>query len=199
MMEELKDIRIGYALCGSFCTFRQSIDQMKTLAQSGADIYPIMSQNAYSLDTRFGMAADFVSEIEAICGKSVIHTIPQAEPIGPRKLLDVLVISPCTGNTLAKLAAGITDTAVTLAAKAHLRNARPLVIGVSTNDALATAAKNIGALMNSKNLYFIPMSQDDPKGKPNSVVVHFDRTEETIIHALRHSQLQPMITDRNRR
>ena len=153
-MEELNGIRIGYAICGSFCTFRRSIDEMKTLSQCGADIYPIMSQNAYSLDTRFGMASDFVGEIEEICGKSVIHTIPQAEPIGPQKLLDVLVISPCTGNTLAKLASGVTDTAVTLAAKAHLRNARPLVIGVSTNDALAAAAKNIGALMNNKNIYF---------------------------------------------
>ena len=191
-MEELKEIKLGYAICGSFCTFRRSIDEMKALADKGADLYPIMSQNAYSLDTRFGTAAAFVDEIENICGKSVIHTIPQAEPIGPRKLLDVLVISPCTGNTLAKLASGVTDTAVTLAAKAHLRNARPLIIGVSTNDALAAAAKNIGALMNSKNIYFIPMSQDDPNGKPNSVVVHFDRTLDAVKCAMNHTQLQPV-------
>ncbi len=191
-MEELNGIKIGYAICGSFCTFRKSIDQMKRLVQDGADVFPIMSQNAYSLDTRFGMAADFVNEIESICGKSVIHTIPQAEPIGPQKLLDVLVISPCTGNTLAKLACGVTDTAVALAAKAHLRNARPLVIGVSTNDALAAAAKNIGALMNNKNIYFIPMSQDDPIKKPNSVVVHFDKTPEAIKSALSKTQLQPV-------
>ena len=191
-MEELKDIRLGYAICGSFCTFRKTVEEMKHLVQCGADVYPIMSHNAYSLDTRFGMAADYVTEIEQICGKSVIHTIPQAEPIGPRKLLDVLVISPCTGNTLAKLASGVTDTAVTLAAKAHLRNARPLIIGVSTNDALAAAAKNIGALMNSKNIYFIPMSQDDPNGKPNSVVVHFDRTLDAVKCAMNHTQLQPV-------
>ena len=173
-MEDLNNIKIGYAMCGSFCTFRRSIDEMKQLRGYGADIYPIMSQNAYTLDTRFGTASDFIEEIEEICGKSVIHTIAQAEPIGPQKLLDVLVISPCTGNTLAKLACGVTDTSVTLAAKAHLRNARPLVIGVSTNDALAAAAKNIGALMNNKNIFFIPMSQDDPRKKPNSVVVHFN-------------------------
>ena len=125
-MDEIKKIKLGYAICGSFCTFRRSIDEMRKLVDKGVDIYPIMSQNAYTLDTRFGTAASFVNEIENICGKSVIHTIPQAEPIGPSKLLDILVISPCTGNTLAKLASGVTDTAVTLAAKAHLRNARPL-------------------------------------------------------------------------
>jgi dipicolinic acid synthetase, B subunit len=192
-MDEFKNIKIGYAICGSFCTFRKTIYEMKRLVAMGADLYPIMSHNAYSLDTRFGNAADFVREIEEICGKSVIHTIPQAEPIGPKKLLDVLVISPCTGNTLAKLAGGVTDTAVALAAKAHLRNARPLVIGVSTNDALATSAKNIGALMNSKNIYFIPMSQDDPEKKPNSVVVHFDKTCDAISFALKNKQIQPVL------
>ncbi len=191
-MEDLKGLRVGYALCGSFCTFRQSIGEMKRLVGEGADVFPIMSQNAYSLDTRFGTAADFVAEIEKICGKSVIHTIPQAEPIGPKKLLDVLVISPCTGNTLAKLACGVTDTSVALAAKAHLRNARPLVLGVSTNDALANAAKNIGALMNHKNIFFIPMSQDDPVKKPNSMVVHFEKTKDTIKGALQNRQIQPV-------
>lgn len=191
-MEEFKGVKLGYAICGSFCTFRKSIDEMKVLAEMGADIYPIMSDNAYSLDTRFGKAADFVAEIEEICGKSIIHTIPEAEPIGPKKLLDVLVISPCTGNTLAKLANGVTDTSVALAAKAHLRNARPLVIGVSTNDALAAASKNIGLLMNSKNIYFIPMSQDDPVKKPNSMVVHFDKTPEAIKYALEKQQVQPL-------
>lgn len=191
-MEEFKGVKLGYAICGSFCTFRKSIDEMKVLAEMEADIYPIMSDNAYSLDTRFGKAADFVAEIEEICGKSIIHTIPEAEPIGPKKLLDVLVISPCTGNTLAKLANGVTDTSVALAAKAHLRNARPLVIGVSTNDALAAASKNIGLLMNSKNIYFIPMSQDDPVKKPNSMVVHFDKTPEAIKYALEKQQVQPL-------
>ena len=154
-MEDLKGVKIGYAICGSFCTFRRTIDEMKALSKMGAELFPIMSDNAYSLDTRFGKAADFVEEIEALCGRRVIHTSPDAEPIGPQKLLDVLVISPCTGNTLAKLASGVTDTAVALAAKAHLRNALPLVIGVSTNDALAAASKNIGLLMNCKNIYFI--------------------------------------------
>lgn len=191
-MSEIKGTKIGYAICGSFCTFRKSINEMKKLAEAGGDIYPIMSTNAYSLDTRFGQAADFIREIEEICGKKIIHTIPQAEPIGPKKMLDVLVVSPCTGNTLAKLASGVTDTAVTLAAKAHLRNARPLIIGVSTNDALAAASKNIGLLMNCKNIYFIPMSQDDPVNKPNSIVVHFDQTAETIKNALEGSQIQPI-------
>lgn len=191
-MEDIKGVKIGYAICGSFCTFRKSIDEMKELAKMGADLYPIMSDNAYTLDTRFGKAADFVKEIEEICGKHIIHTIPQAEPIGPQKLLDVLVISPCTGNTLAKLAGGVTDTAVALAAKAHLRNARPLVLGVSTNDALAAASKNIGLLMNSKHVYFIPMSQDDPVKKPNSMVVHFDKTPEAIQCALQGRQVQPL-------
>lgn len=191
-MEDLKGIKIGYAICGSFCTFRRTIDEMKELLALGAELFPIMSDNAYSLDTRFGKAADFVAEIEALCGRSVIHTIPEAEPIGPQKLFDVLVISPCTGNTLAKLASGVTDTAVPLAAKAHLRNARPLVIGVSTNDALAAASKNIGLLMNCKNVYFIPMSQDDPVKKPNSMVVHFDKTPEAIGYALEKKQVQPM-------
>ena len=191
-MEDLKGVKIGYAICGSFCTFRRTIDEMKELVKRGAELFPIMSDNAYSLDTRFGKAADFAAEIEALCGRSVIHTIPEAEPIGPQKLLDVLVISPCTGNTLAKLASGVTDTAVALAAKAHLRNARPLVIGVSTNDALAAAAKNIGMLMNCKNVYFIPMSQDDPEKKPNSMVVHFDKTADAIKCALNHTQIQPV-------
>ncbi len=191
-MEELKGLKLGYAICGSFCTFRKSIDEMRVLAGMGADIYPIMSDNAYSLDTRFGKAVDFIAEIEEICGRNIIHTIPEAEPIGPKKLLDVLVISPCTGNTLAKLANGVTDTSVALAAKAHLRNARPLVIGVSTNDALAAASKNIGMLMNSKNIYFIPMSQDDPIKKPNSMVVHFDKTPEAIKCALEKKQVQPI-------
>ena len=191
-MTDFNNVKIGYAICGSFCTFRKTIDAMSRLVQAGGDVYPIMSPNAFSLDTRFGAAADFIGEIESICGKSVIHTIPQAEPIGPQKLLDVLVISPCTGNTLAKLAAGVTDTSVTLAAKAHLRNDRPLVIGVSTNDALAAAAKNIGALMNNKNIFFIPMAQDDPLNKPNSMVVRFEMTSDAIASALNKKQLQPV-------
>lgn len=192
-MENFNGVSVGYAICGSFCTFRQSINIMKDLVANGADVYPIMSENAYSLDTRFGKAADFVEEVETICGRSVIHTIPQAEPIGPKKMLNVLIISPCTGNTLAKLAAGVTDTAVTLAAKAHLRNGRPLLLGVSTNDALATASKNIGMLLNCKNIYFIPMGQDDPVKKPNSVVVHFDRTSDALRCALEHRQIQPLL------
>lgn len=191
-VEQIAGVKIGYAICGSFCTFSRSIEQLRKLNDLGADIYPIMSGNAYTLDTRFGKASDFVKEIEEICGREVIHTITHAEPIGPKKMLDILVISPCTGNTLAKLATGVTDTSVTLAAKAHLRNARPLLLGVSTNDALAAASKNIGMLMNCKNIYFIPMSQDDPINKPNSAVVHFDSTVDAIKEALSGRQIQPV-------
>ncbi len=191
-MSEIRGTKIGYAISGSFCTFSRTIKQLKNLVEMGAEVYPIMSDNAYSLDTRFGKSEDFVREIGEICGKEIIHTIPQAEPIGPKKMLDVLVISPCTGNTLAKLATGVTDTSVTLAAKAHLRNCRPVVIGVSTNDALAAASKNIGLLMNSKNIFFIPMAQDDPSNKPTSIVAIFDKTADAVTKALEGVQIQPV-------
>lgn len=184
---------IGYCLTGSFCTFSKSIPQIKRLIDSGYNVIPIMSYNAESTDTRFGKARDFVSEIEAVTGNKVLKTITEVEPIGPKNLLDLLIISPCSGNTLGKLANGIYDTPVTLSAKSHLRNQKPILIGVSTNDALTTAAKNIGMLLNFKHYYFIPMSQDDHIKKPFSVVAHFEDTLEAARLALDEKQMQPII------
>ena len=158
---------IGFALCGSFCTFSQVFSEIENLVKSGYDIVPIMSENSYSFDTRFGEATFWQNELKRITKKEIIHTIKDAEPIGPKKLLDALVIAPCTGNTLAKLSNGIADTSVTLATKAHLRNARPVVIAVSTNDALSNAGKNIGNLMNYKHTYFVPFRQDSFKNNPS--------------------------------
>lgn len=185
---------VGFAMCGSFCTFKKVIPQMKKLKSEGYKVVPIMSNVAYSTDTRFGKAKDFTDEIENICEERIIYTISGAEPIGPKKMLDVLVIAPCTGNTLGKMANGITDTSVTLAAKAHLRNSRPVIIAVSTNDALGAAAKNIGLLMNSKNIYFVPMRQDDHIEKPNSIVADFDCLPDTVQKVLStETQPQPIL------
>lgn len=185
---------VGFALCGSFCTFKKVIPQMKKLVDEGYKVIPIMSHTAYNTDTRFGKAKDFNDEIEKICKEEIIHTITGAEPIGPKELLDVLVIAPCTGNTLGKLANGISDTSVTLATKAHLRNQRPVIIAVSTNDALGTSAKNIGLLMNSKNIYFVPMEQDDYINKPNSIVADFKYIPDTVREVLAtKSQPQPIL------
>ena len=185
-------ITVGFALTGSFCTFERAIEEMINLKSKCMNIVPIMSYNAFSTDTRFGNSDDINRKIEEICGNKIISTITGAEPIGPKKLLDILVIEPCTGNTLAKLASGITDTPVTLAAKAHLRNERPLVIAVSSNDALSSSAKNIGHLMNYKNIYFVPMKQDDSVNKPRSIVADFSKTAETIEFALKNIQIQPI-------
>lgn len=186
-------ITVGFALCGSFCTFKSAVEIMKGLITKGYGIIPIMSFNAYSTDTRFGKAAEHIDKIESICGRKIIATIAQAEPIGPKKLVDVMLIEPCTGNTLAKLANGITDTPVTLAAKSHLRNEKPLLIALSTNDALSGSAKNYGRLLNTRNVYFVPFKQDNPEEKPRSMIAHFDKTEEAIIAALNGKQLQPII------
>lgn len=188
----MQAVTIGFAMCGSFCTFKSVLEQMQAFVDAGANVVPIMSHNAYSIDTRFGKAADFASRIESMCSNHIIHTIAQAEPIGPKKLLDALVIAPCTGNTLAKLATGVTDTSVTLAAKAHLRNARPVIIAVSTNDALAAASKNIGLLLNTKNIFMCPMRQDDPEGKPTSIVADFTYLLPTCEAALEGRQIQPI-------
>lgn len=185
-------ITAGFALCGSFCTFEKAIFQIEYLIGMGIDVVPIMSFNAFSSDTRFGKAKDHIEKIEAFCNKKIISSIVDAEPVGPKKMFDILIIEPCTGNTLAKLASGITDTPVTLAAKAHLRNDRPLLIAVSTNDALSGSASNIGRLMNNKNVYFVPMKQDDPLNKPRSVVADFDKTYEAMLSALDKKQLQPI-------
>ena len=186
-------LNVGFALTGSFCTFRRAINVMRQLKEKGHNVIPVMSFHAYALDTRFGKAADHVSEIEEITGNRVIATLQDAEPIGPKKLLDILVIEPCTGNTLAKLALGIADTPVTMAAKSHLRNLRPVLIAISSNDALAGAAKNSAMLQNYKNVFFVPYTQDDPANKPNSVVADFERTEDAIAAAMAGAQLQPML------
>ena len=184
-------IRLGFAMCGSFCTFKLVLEELERLAKD-YDITPIMSQGAAFTDTRFGKAEDFRRRVTEICGREPITTIADAEPIGPRALLDVLVIEPCTGNTLGKLANGITDTPVTMAAKAHLRNGRPLVLAVSTNDALGASARNIGTLMNAKNIFFVPVRQDSPRGKPASLVADFSETAAAIKSALEGRQTQPL-------
>lgn len=189
----MNKLTYGYALTGSFCTFERSISQMKKLKEQGIDILPVMSYNAYKTDTRFGKAFDFVKKIEKICDKTVIASITEAEPIGPKKMCDILIVLPCTGNTLAKLACGIYDTPVTLAVKSHLRNQRPVLIGVSSNDSLSSSAKHIGALLNCKNYYFIPMLQDDPEKKPFSIVCDFEAVAESAAMALQGKQIQPII------
>ena len=189
----MSNIQAGFAFCGSYCTFSKAIEQISFLTENGIEVFPIMSENAYSTDTRFGKAREHIDRIEMLCGKKIIHTITQAEPIGPKKELDILVIEPCTGNTVAKIANGIVDTSVTLAAKAHLRNEKPLLIAVSTNDALSGAASNIGKLLNTKNIFFVPLKQDSPETKPRSIVADFDRTYESILSALENKQIQPII------
>ena len=189
----MDQVRVGFAMCGSFCTFSQVIPQIESIKKTGADVTPIMSQTAFTTDSRFGNSDDFVNRLEHICKKSVIHSISGAEPIGPKKTLDILIIEPCTGNTLAKLARGITDTPVTMAAKAMLRNERPVLIAVSTNDGLSVSAENIGILQNRKNVFFVPYGQDDPFKKPCSLVASFDQTIAAMHSALDGKQLQPML------
>ncbi|MGN0531987.1 MAG: dipicolinate synthase subunit B [Eubacterium sp.] len=186
-------MKIGYCLTGSFCTFSKAIAQIERLVEAGYSVTPIMSENAYSTDTRFGRATDFQDRLIQITGNSIIHTIPMAEPIGPKRMFDVLVVAPCTGNTLAKLANGIVDTSVTMAVKSHLRNNRPVVIGVSTNDALGAAAKNIGALLNYKNYYFVPLGMDDCINKPKSMVCDFEQLLDTVLLAYDGKEIQKKI------
>ena len=190
----MADGRIGFAVTGSFCTFKAVFPQMALLVQKGYRVIPIMSENAYGTDTRFGRAADWVKQAEEITGEQVIHTIAQAEPIGPKKLLDLLIIAPCTGNTLSKIANGITDTPAALAVKSHLRNGRPVLVAVSTNDALGASAIHVGKLMNTKHIFFVPFRQDDPENKPNSVVAHFGKIPESAAFALENRQIQPVFT-----
>ncbi len=189
----LSKCNIGFAITGSFCTFDKIKIEMKKLVNTGANVIPIFSFNTQQLDSRFGNAKDFMEEIEAIAGNKAICTIPQAEPIGPKNLIDLLVIAPCTGNTLAKLANGITDTPVLMAAKAHMRNNRPVVISISTNDALSNSLKNIGVLMNMKNIYFVPFGQDNHVKKPYSMIAHTDLLIPTLEAALEKQQIQPIV------
>lgn len=186
------NLKIGFALTGSFCTFDNVIPEMRVLKESGHDVLPIMSEFSYATDTRFGKAGEFRHIIEEVCGRPIIHDIVGAEPIGPKKLLDVLLVAPCTGNTLAKLAVGIADTSVTMAVKSHLRNGGPVVLAVSTNDALGGASKNIGQLVNYKNYYFVPMAQDDPVNKPRSAVAKFSLIPKAVEAAAKGIQLEPV-------
>ena len=183
---------IGYAFCGSFCTHSQSLEQMKSLVEQGYDVLPIMSENVYATDTRFGKASSLIERVEQIIGKKIIHTIVDAEPLGPKIALDALIIAPCTGNTLAKVARGITDTAVTMTAKAHLRADRPLVIALCSNDALSANLQNISILLERKHIYFVPMKQDDPTRKPHSLISEFSLVSQTLSYALDARQLRPL-------
>lgn len=190
---KLSGCNIGFAITGSFCTFDKILPQIKVLMDEGARVIPIFSHNAYTFDTRFAKADEFVEKVREITGEKGISTIQQAEPIGPSGMLDVMVIAPCTGNTAAKLANGITDGTVLMAAKAHMRNNRPLVISISTNDALGVNFQNIGKLMVMKNIYFVPFGQDNFKTKPNSMVADVEKIRETIIMAMDGIQVQPVI------
>ena len=183
---------IGFALCGSFCTYSRVFPVMEQLAKT-YDIVPIFSLSAYTTDSRFGTAEEHIAKAEAICGRPVLHTLAEAEPIGPNKLLDALVIAPCTGNTLAKLAHSIADGPVTMAAKSHLRNGRPVIVAISTNDALAGAAENIGKLLARRHYYFVPFGQDDAFGKPTSIVADFSKIPQTVELALEGKQIQPLL------
>lgn len=192
-MTELNQARIGCAMTGSFCTFKAVFEAWRALKRTGATMTPILSFNAATVDTRFLTALETRRVFEEITGMKPLMTLDAVEPIGPKKLLDALVIAPCTGNTLAKLANGIADTPVTLAAKSHLRNGRPLVIAVSSNDALAQNAKNLGQLLAMRNVYFVPFAQDDAHGKPNSLVARFEALPETVRQALQGRQIQPLL------
>lgn len=190
---ELVGKNIGYALTGSFCTFRTTIKEMENLVKIGANVFPIMSFNSYALDTKFGKAEDFIAEIEELTGHKIIHTIQTAEPIGPQKMFDILIVAPCSGNTMARLSYDIIDTPVAMAVKSHLRNDRPVVIGISTNNGLSGAAENIGRLLNRKNYYFVPFRQDNPITKPRSIVCDFRLLQKTVEYALDGEQIQPIL------
>lgn len=192
---DIKGKKIGIALTGSFCTFEKMFTELQKLKDAGADIYPIMSDASQTIDSRFGKPDTYVTKVKEITGKEPIISIPGAEPIGPKAYLDALAILPCTGNTAAKLANGITDTPVLMAAKAHMRNNKPLVISISTNDGLGMYLKNIGLLCNSKNIYFVPFGQDNYRTKPNSLVAHVELLIPTLEMALEHRQYQPILKD----
>lgn len=191
----LKGTTIGFALTGSFCTYKAVFKQMERLVAEGATVYPIFSKPSQEFDTRFGKASDFIKRAKDITGNDPIMTIPDAEPIGPKAYLDILLIAPCTGNTAAKLANGITDSPVLMAAKAHLRNNKPLVLAIATNDGLGMNLKNIGLLINTKNIYLVPLGQDDCIKKPNSLIAHMDSIPDAIKAALEGKQLQPVLKD----
>jgi len=189
----LNGIKVGVGITGSFCTFDTILVEIERLVNEGADVYPVMSFNAYNFDTRFGLAEDWKEKIRKSTGKEIISTIQDAESIGPKAYLDIMVVAPCTGNTLAKLANAITDTPVSMAYKAHLRNNKPVVIAVSTNDGLGANAKNLALLLDKKNVYFVPFGQDDAIKKNNSLIAHYDMIVPTILEALKGKQIEPLL------
>ena len=186
---------IGFAICGSFCSHEASLGVLKKLRKK-YEILPIMSETAYYTDTRFGRAADLIADVEKITSRNTVHTLEEAEPLGPKNPLDCLLICPCTGNTLAKIAHGVTDTTVTMAAKAHLRNERPLIISLASNDAMGANLQNIATLLNRKNVYFVPMIQDDIEKKPNSLVADFTKVGDTMALALQGRQIRPLFLEK---
>ena len=185
--------RVGFAICGSFCTHERVLRELERLCGEYESVVPIVSETVCATDTRFGDARELLDTVERLTGRKAVSTIREAEPIGPKKLLDVLVVAPCTGNTLGKLSCGITDTAVTMAVKAHLRNERPVVLAVASNDGLSGAARNLGELLVRMNIYFVPFGQDDPAGKPCSLVADFSRIGDTVRSALEGRQIQPLL------
>lgn len=193
----LKGIKLGVALCGSYCTYDVVFKEIEKLVELGVEVYPIMSKAAYTTDTRFGNANAFVSRLENISGRKVISTIVDVEPLGPKNVIDALLIAPCTGNSMAKLASAITDTVVTMAAKGLMRNQKPVIIALATNDGLGLNLKNIGALKNMTNIFFVPLGQDNYLNKPNSLVAHMDLIPQTIEKALDYEQLQPILRSYN--
>ena len=186
---------IGYGICGSFCTFSASLSALEKLILSGEEVQPIMSERAYSTDTRFWQARDFVMRVEELCGRRIIHSITDAEPLGPKTPLDYLIIAPCTGNTLAKITSGITDSAVTMAIKAHLRCDRPTLIALATNDALSQNLSNLGRLLTRRSIYFVPMRQDDPKGKPHSLVAEMSLLPRAFENMKAGRQMRPLFLE----
>ena len=189
----MRQERIGFAVCGSFCTHAKVLEALRQLTERYERVIPIASETAAGTDTRFGTSEELLRTMQELTGREVLRTIPEVEPIGPQKLLDALVIAPATGNTIAKLAAGVTDTAVTMAAKAHLRNGRPVILAVASNDGLAAGAKCIGELLARKHYYFVPFGQDNARGKPCSLIADFTQIPETVDAALKGEQLQPIL------
>lgn len=189
----MEQVNVGFALCGSFCTLKKAVAALEEVTRRYSSVWPILSEITANTDTRFGTAREFREQVEELCRRKVITSVAEAEPIGPKKLLDILVVCPCTGNTLSKLAHGVTDGPVTMAAKAHLRNGRPLVLAPATNDGLSGSAPNIGALLGRKQVYFVPFGQDDCLGKPTSLVADFGLVADTVEAALRGEQLQPLL------